>query len=151
LEAKQARARAFTSSGRGAARTRHFDLTWLPFTGRVGPRPLAIFTRQLATLVEAGMPLLRGLAILRDQDPNCTLKRVLGDLGAAIEDGSSLAEAVAQHPRVFNRLYVNMVKAGEIGGALELTLRRLAEFQEKAQRIKGKVKSALFYPCAVLT
>jgi type IV pilus assembly protein PilC len=121
------------------------------FGRRVKPRTLTVFTRQLATLVEAGMPLLRGLRTLREQEESRTLKRVLDDLAFAIEDGSSMAEAVAQHPRIFSRLYVNMVKAGEIGGALDLTLRRLAEFLEKAQRIKGKIKAALFYPCAVLT
>lgn len=119
--------------------------------GRVKPSVLAGFTRQLATLVEAGLPLLRGLRILQQQESNRTLKRILGELGESIEGGSSLSEGLAAHPRVFNRLHVNMVKAGEIGGALEITLRRLAEFMEKAQKIKGKVKSAMFYPVAVMT
>ena len=79
------------------------------------------------------------------------MRRVIGDLSSSVENGSSFAEAVESHPRIFNPLYVNMVRAGEIGGALETTLRRLAEFMEKAQKIKGKVKAALFYPCAVLT
>src|SRR6185436_10017430 len=96
-------------------------------------------------------PLLRGLRILQQQEANRPLKRILGDLEATIEDGSSLSEALTLHPRVFNRLYINMVKAGEIGGALEITLRRLAEFMEKTQKIKGKVVAAMFYPCAVLT
>ncbi|MBE0543929.1 MAG: type II secretion system F family protein [Verrucomicrobia bacterium] len=119
--------------------------------GRVKPSVVAVFTRQLATLVEAGLPLLRGLRILQQQESNRTLKRILGELGETIEGGSSLSESLAAHPRVFNRLYVNMVKAGEIGGALEITLRRLAEFMEKAQRIKAKVQSAMFYPVAVMT
>jgi type IV pilus assembly protein PilC len=119
-------------------------------SGRVKPRALTIFTRQLATLVEAGMPLVRGLRTLREQEGNPTLKRIIEDLSQTIENGSSFAEAVAAHPKVFNRLYVNMVKAGELGGALETTLRRLAEFMEKALRIKGKIKAAMFYPCAVL-
>lgn len=119
--------------------------------GRVKPSVMAVFTRQLATLVEAGLPLLRGLRILQQQESNRTLKRILGELGENIEGGSSLSESLAAHPRVFNQLYVNMVKAGEIGGALEITLRRLAEFMEKAQRIKAKVKSAMFYPVAVMT
>jgi type IV pilus assembly protein PilC len=118
--------------------------------GKVRPRVLAVFTRQLATLVEAGMPLLRGLRTLAEQETNTVMKRLVEDIGGAIENGSSLGEAVAAHPKVFNRLYVNMVKAGELGGALEITLKRLAEFLEKAERIKGKIKSALFYPCAVL-
>ncbi len=118
--------------------------------GRVKTSALTVFTRQLATLVEAGMPLLRGLRILQEQEGNKNLKRVIGEVAASIENGGSLAEALAAHPRVFNQLYVSMVKAGEIGGALELTLRRLAEFMEKAHRIKKRVKAAMVYPCAVL-
>src|SRR6185436_13640650 len=95
-------------------------------------------------------PLLRGLRILQQQEANRPLKRILADLDATIEGGSSLSEALALHPKVFNRLYINMVKAGEIGGALEISLRRLAEFMEKSQRIKRKVKSAMVYPCAVI-
>jgi len=118
--------------------------------GKVKGGALTVFTRQLATLVEAGLPLLRGLRILEEQEENSVLKRVIGEMAFAIESGSSFGEAVAMHPRIFDRLYVNMVKAGEISGALEVTLRRLAEFMEKARRIKGKVKAAMFYPCAVL-
>jgi type IV pilus assembly protein PilC len=121
------------------------------FGGRIKPATLALFTRQLATLAEAGLPLLRGLRILQEQEEKPAMRRVIGDLALAIESGSSFAEAVEAQPKVFNRLYVNMVKAGEIGGALEVTLTRLAEFMEKAQKIKGKVKAAMFYPCAVLT
>src|SRR5258706_8518393 len=121
------------------------------FGGRVKPSALTVFTRQLATLVEAGMPLLRGLKILEEQEGSQTLKNVIGELAEAIESGSSCAEAVAMHPKIFNPLYVNMVRAGEISGALDVTLERLAHFQEKAQKIKGKVKSAMFYPCAVMT
>jgi type IV pilus assembly protein PilC len=119
--------------------------------GRVKPRAITGFTRQLATLADAGMPLLRGLRILEQQETHGTLKRIIGEVSEAIEGGSALSEALAAHPRVFNRLYINMVKAGELGGALELTLRRLAEFQEKAQKIKGKVKSAMYYPVAVMS
>jgi len=111
---------------------------------------LTVFTRQLATLVEAGLPLLRGLRILEEQAENRPLRRIIGELSPVIEGGSSFAEALALHPRVFNRLYINMVKAGEIGGVLDVTLRRLADFMEKAQKIKGKVKAAMYYPCAVL-
>ncbi len=118
--------------------------------GRVKSVVLTAFTRQLATLVEAGLPLLRGLRILHEQEANPALKKIIGELALSIEGGSSFGEALAMHPRVFDRLFVNMVKAGELSGALEITLRRLAEFMEKARRIKGKVKSAMFYPCAVL-
>ena len=118
--------------------------------GKVKPKVLTTFTRQLATLVDAGLPLLRGLRVLEKQERNGTLRRILGELALSIEGGSTFSEALAQHPKVFNRLFVNMVKAGELGGVLEVVLKRLAEFSEKAQKIKGKVKSALFYPIAVL-
>jgi type IV pilus assembly protein PilC len=96
------------------------------------------------------MPLLRSLHLLSEQVENRRLKTVIGQLEAEIENGSSLAESLKAHPKVFDRLYVSMVKAGELSGALELSLKRLAEFMEKAQKIKGKVKAALFYPSAVL-
>ena len=118
--------------------------------GKVKPKVLTTFTRQLATLVDAGLPLLRGLRVLEKQERNGTLRRILGELALSIEGGSTFSEALAQHPKVFNRLFVNMVKAGELGGVLEVVLKRLAEFSEKAQKIKGKVKAALFYPIAVL-
>jgi type IV pilus assembly protein PilC len=122
----------------------------LMFGGRVKPAVISVFTRQLATLVDAGMPLLRGLRVLHQQETNPTLKQIILDLGADIEGGSSLSEALSMHPKVFNKLYVNMVKAGEASGSLEHALVRLAEFQEKAQRIKGKITSAMFYPIAVM-
>ena len=119
-------------------------------SGRVKTKVLTTFTRQLATLVDAGLPLLRGLRVLEKQERNKTLKGIIGELALAIEGGSTFSEALAQHPKVFNRLFVNMVKAGELGGVLEVVLTRLAEFMEKAQKIKGKVVSAMFYPIAVL-
>jgi type IV pilus assembly protein PilC len=123
----------------------------IPFLGgRVKPKVLTTFTRQLATLVDAGLPLLRGLRVLEKQERNQTLKKVLGELSISIEGGSTFSEALAQHPKVFNKLFVNMVKAGELGGVLEVVLKRLAEFSEKAQKIKGKVKAAMFYPTAVM-
>jgi type IV pilus assembly protein PilC len=118
--------------------------------GGVKPKVLTTFTRQLATLVDAGLPLLRGLRVLEKQERNASLKSILGQLSIAIEGGSTFSEALAQHPKVFNRLFVNMVKAGELGGVLEVVLKRLAEFSEKAQKIKGKVKAAMFYPVAVM-
>ncbi|MFN3409091.1 MAG: type II secretion system F family protein [Limisphaerales bacterium] len=118
--------------------------------GRVKSKVLTTFTRQLATLVDAGLPLLRGLRVLEKQERHPTLKRTIGELALAIEGGSTFSEGLAQHPKIFNRLYVNMVKAGELGGVLEVVLNRLAEFQEKAQKIKGKVVAAMFYPVAVL-
>ena len=151
--AERARKPAAPSVGRPGplARLNHLTFSLPLIGGRVKPRAVTVLTRQLATLVEAGMPLLRGLRILQQQESNRTLKRILEEVDATIEGGSSLSEALALHPKVFNRLYVNMVKAGEIGGALEIALRRLAEFMEKAQKIKGKVKSAMFYPAAVMS
>lgn len=119
-------------------------------SGGVKPKVLTTFTRQLATLVDAGLPLLRGLRVLEKQERNANLKKILGELALSIEGGSTFSEGLAQHPKVFNKLFVNMVKAGELGGVLEVVLKRLAEFSEKAQKIKGKVKAALFYPIAVL-
>jgi len=119
-------------------------------SGRVKSKVLTTFTRQLATLVDAGLPLLRGLRVLEKQEKNPTLKGIVAELALSIEGGSTFSEGLAQHPKVFNRLYVNMVKAGELGGVLEVVLARLSEFMEKAQKIKGKVIAAMFYPVAVL-
>ena len=116
----------------------------------VNEKTLTIFTRQLAQLTSAGLPLLSGLTVLSRQEKNQTLKRVLGELAEVIEGGGTFSEGLAQHPKVFNKLFISMVKAGELGGVLEVVLDRLAQFQEKAMRIKGKVKAAMFYPIAVL-
>src|SRR5579872_451801 len=119
-------------------------------SGKVKSKVLTTFTRQLATLVDAGLPLLRGLRVLEKQERNATLKGIISELALSIEGGSTFSEGLAQHPKVFNRLFVNMVKAGELGGVLEVVLNRLSEFMEKAQKIKGKVIAAMFYPVAVL-
>jgi type IV pilus assembly protein PilC len=120
------------------------------FSGRVKSKVLTTFTRQLATLVDAGLPLLRGLRVLEKQEKNVTLRDIIAKLALSIEGGSTFSESLAQHPKVFNRLFVNMVKAGELGGVLEVVLNRLSEFMEKAQKIKGKVIAAMFYPVAVM-
>ena len=114
-------------------------------------KKLTVFTRQLATLLEAGQALVRGLRTLERQagrDP--AVSRVIGDLADAVEGGSTFSEALAGHPRTFSKLYVSMVRAGEAAGQLEGTLNNLAVFMEKAERIRGKVKSALAYPIAIL-
>jgi len=118
--------------------------------GKVKSKVLTTFTRQLATLVDAGLPLLRGMRVLEKQERNPNLKRITAELAQSIEGGSTFSEALAQHPKVFNRLFVNMVKAGELGGVLEVVLMRLSEFMEKAEKIKGKVIAAMFYPVAVV-
>lgn len=117
---------------------------------RVRPKDLMVLTRQLATLVDAGLPLLRGLRILLKQTKHPALREALSGMGEAVEGGSTFSEALAQYPRVFDNLYVNMVKAGEAGGVLEVVLNRLAEFMEKAQKIKNKIKSAMTYPVVVM-
>jgi type IV pilus assembly protein PilC len=116
----------------------------------VKPKVLMIFTRQLATLIDAGLPLLRGLNVLAKQQRDAVLKTTINKLADSVQGGSTFSEGLAQHPRIFNDLYVNMVKAGELGGVLEVVLTRLAEFQEKAQKIKNKVVAAMVYPLIVL-
>jgi type IV pilus assembly protein PilC len=118
--------------------------------GKVKTKILTIFTRQLATLIDAGLPLLRSLNTLAKQERNPVMRTTMATLATSVESGSTFSEALAQHPSVFNKLYVNMVKAGELGGVLEIVLTRLAEFQEKSQKIKGKVVSAMVYPIVVL-
>src|ERR1700686_5042346 len=116
----------------------------------VKPKVLMIFTRQLATLIDAGLPLLRGLNVLAKQERDSVLKSAINKVADFVQGGSTFSEGLAQHPRLFNDLYVNMVRAGELGGVLEVVLTRLAEFQEKAQKIKNKVVAAMVYPIIVL-
>lgn len=116
----------------------------------VGAKQLMVLTRQLATLIHAGMPLLKGLKILERQENNAALKKAIGQIAHSIEGGSTFADALAEHPRIFNRLYVNMVKAGETGGVLDVVLERLASYMKKMQKIKNRVKSAMTYPIVVL-
>ena len=117
----------------------------------VKPKILMIFTRQLATLVDSGLPLLRGLTVLVKQERDRVLKNTINKVAEAVQGGGTFSESLAQHPFVFNDLYVNMVKAGELGGVLEVVLSRLAEFQEKAAKIKNKVVAAMIYPIIVMT
>jgi len=117
---------------------------------RVKTKHLMVLTRQLATLIEAGLPLLRGLRILLQQEKHPKLREALSGMGEAVEAGSTFSEALAMYPKAFDNLYVNMVKAGEAGGVLDVVLTRLAEFMEKAERIRRKVKSAMIYPIVVL-
>ncbi len=119
--------------------------------GRVKVKYIAQFARQLSTLQDAGLPILRSLRILQDQQKSGTFKKVIGYVGDDIEGGSTLSEAMGRCPRSFDRLFVNMVAAGETGGVLDLILSRIADFMEKAQKLKGRVKSAMIYPIVVLT
>ncbi len=118
--------------------------------GKLKPKVLMIFTRQLATLIDSGLPLLRGLNVLAKQEPNPVLKGTITSLADSVQGGSTFSESLSQHPRIFNKLYVNMVKAGELGGVLEVVLNRLAEYQEKAQKLKNKIVSAMVYPVIVM-
>ncbi|NQU10305.1 type II secretion system F family protein [bacterium] len=152
-EARQAAAAAGPAAAVGRARKRglsmDINLPWLG-GGKVPSKVLTAFTRQLATLIDAGLPLLRGLTVLRKQERHPVLKSTMGDLTEAVEAGSTFSEALAQHPKIFPKLFINMVRAGEAGGVLDVTLNRLAEFMEKAQRIKNKVVSAMVYPSVVI-
>lgn len=120
------------------------------FGVRVKPKNLMIFTRQLATLIDSGLPLVRSLTVLEKQEPNPLLKVTVNNLAESVQSGSTFSESLAQHPKIFNKLYVNMVKAGELGGVLEVVLKRLAEYQEKAQKLKNKIVSAMVYPVIVM-
>src|SRR5882724_4737818 len=117
----------------------------------VKAKVLMIFTRQLATLIDSGLPLLRSLNVLAKQERDAVLKRTIDKLADGVQGGNTFSDALSLHPLIFNDLYVNMVKAGELGGVLEVVLNRLAEFQEKAAKIKGKVKSAMIYPAIVMS
>ncbi|MBO7328673.1 MAG: type II secretion system F family protein [Lentisphaeria bacterium] len=114
-------------------------------------KELTIVTRQLATLLSAGLPLIRSLRTLEKQAKNPAVQGVLGKTAEIVEGGATFAEALAQSPKSFDKLYLNMVRAGEASGAMEIILDRLASFMEKASRIAGKVKSALIYPCVILS
>ena len=118
---------------------------------KVKSKILMIFTRQLATLIDSGLPLLRSLNVLEKQERDKVLKNTINKVADSVQSGSTFSDALALHPRVFNDLYVNMVKAGEVGGVLELVLTRLSEFQEKAAKIKNKIISAMVYPIIVMT
>lgn len=118
--------------------------------GGASTKIISTFTRQLSILQDAGLPILRSLKILEGNSKPGRLKNALLDVCDEIEGGSTLSEAMAKSPRVFNRLYINMIKAGEAGGALEIILQRLAEFMERAESLKRKVKGAMIYPIVVI-
>jgi len=118
--------------------------------GKVKTKQITQITRQLSTLQDAGLPILRSLNILHEQQKPGLLKNILRAVAEDIEGGSTLSEACAKHPKAFNRLYCNMVAAGETGGVLDVILNRLAEFMEKAQKLKGKIVGAMIYPAVVV-
>jgi type IV pilus assembly protein PilC len=116
----------------------------------VSSKDLQIFTRQLATMIDAGLPLVQCLDILATQTPNKVFARILSQVKAGVEQGSTFSEALRRHPKVFDELYVNLVAAGEVGGILDTILNRLAIYIEKAVKLRSQVRSAMFYPIAIL-
>src|SRR3989440_3047862 len=118
---------------------------------KVRSKVLMIFTRQLATLIDSGLPLLRSLNVLAKQERDKVMRNTINKVADSVQSGSTFSDALALHPRIFNDLYVSMVKAGEVGGVLELVLTRLSEFQEKAAKIKNKILAAMVYPVIVMT
>jgi type IV pilus assembly protein PilC len=121
----------------------------LPGAGRVKLKDLAVFSRQFATMINSGLSLLRALTILGEQTSNRNLREVLVQVRAEVEKGTSLSAALARHPKIFNRLYVSMVRAGEIGGFLDQVLVKVAETFEKEVTLRGKIRSAMTYPVVV--
>lgn len=119
--------------------------------GRVKLARLAVFCRQFSTMVDAGVSLVRCLDVLSQQQEDAKLRRILVDIGERVESGESLSRAMQRHPRTFNSLFIGLVRAGEVGGVLEESLQRLAQFLEKDVELRRKVKSALTYPVLVLT
>jgi type IV pilus assembly protein PilC len=117
---------------------------------RVKGKDIVTFTRQLSTLIDSGLPLLRSLNVMGEQTENPNLKVQIKDIAASVQGGSTFSDALAKHPRTFNKLYINMIKAGEAGGVLEVILARLAEFSEKEQATRAKVRGAMVYPALVL-
>jgi len=119
-------------------------------TGKVKVKHVCQFARQLSTLQDAGLAILRSLRILEQQQKKGNLKTVIGMVGDDIEGGATLSEAMSKHPKCFDRLFVNMIAAGEVGGVLDIILARVADFMEKSQRLKRKVRGAMVYPIVVL-
>ncbi len=117
---------------------------------KVSGKNLAVFTRQFATMIDAGLPLIQGLDILGAQEPNPTLKKAIIKIKGDVESGSTLSNALKKHPKIFSNLYVSLVAAGEVGGMLDTILNRLAIYIEKAEKLKSKVKGAMVYPSVVL-
>ena len=121
------------------------------FGSKVSQNDVTIMTRQLATLIVAGLPLLRALELITKQERNPAFKVILANVADSVSQGNNLSEAMQAHPKVFDKLFVNMIRAGEAGGVLDKVLDRLAKFREKAERIQKKVKSALVYPGVVMS
>ncbi len=112
---------------------------------------VAIFCRQFSTMINAGLPVLQCLAIIADQQNNATFKRVIGNIKDDIGSGGNLSDSMAKHPKIFDELYVNMIRSGELGGVLDTILERLSIYMEKAEALKRKIKAAMMYPVIVIS
>ena len=117
---------------------------------KVTRKDVVIFTRQFSTMIDAGLPLVQGLTVLSEQADNKTFKDILKGITKDVEGGSTLAESLKKHPKVFDDLYVNLVAAGEVGGVLDTVLQRLASYIEKAEKLRSKIKGAMIYPAVVV-
>jgi type IV pilus assembly protein PilC len=117
---------------------------------KITPKDVVIFTRQFSTMIDAGLPLVQGLEILSSQQVNKSLRRVLIEIKETVESGSTFADALKKHPKIFDELYVNLVAAGEVGGILDIILNRLSIYMEKNEALKRKVKGAMLYPLIVM-
>ncbi len=124
------------------------NVSWLQ--PKVTNKDIVVFTRQFSTMIDAGLPLVQGLTILAEQSENKTFKTILKEITKDVEGGSTLAEAMKKHPKVFDELFVNLVAAGEVGGILDTILRRLADYIEKAEKLKSRIKGAMTYPLVVV-
>ena len=144
------RIRPFPERIRAKGRGLETEIHLPGFGEKVTQRDVVIFTRQLATMIDAGLPIVQALDLLARQTENKTFSRVIATLKHEVESGSAFAEALAKHPAVFDALYINMVSAGELGGMLDTILVRLAAYMEKAGKLKAKIKSALIYPLSVV-
>jgi type IV pilus assembly protein PilC len=118
---------------------------------KVKAKDVVVFTRQFSTMIDAGLPLVQGLTMLAEQNQNRTFKRILNEVTKDVEGGSTLADALNKHPKVFDSLFVNLVAAGEVGGILDTILQRLAAYIEKAEKLKSQIKAALTYPAVVVS
>lgn len=125
-------------------------LSVLNFKKRVSTKSLVVFTRQLSTLIAAGLPLVKALRTLYDQLEPGALKDIIKNIAGEVESGTNFSEALSRFPKVFPEFYINMIKAGELGGMLQGILKRLSEFLDKSQKLKDRIKSALMYPAFVL-
>jgi type IV pilus assembly protein PilC len=134
------------TGNKGGKQKREMTIT----IGGVSQKALTQFTRQLSTLQDAGLPILRSLQILTDQQKPGKLRNTLSDVQGEVEGGTALSEAMAKHPKVFDRLYTKMIAAGEVGGVLDVILQRLAEFMEKAEKLKRQIIGAMIYPAVVI-